>query len=86
MLIAVWDGERPKPGGTGAVARDARDGGIPVVWIATGGDHPIALIESFRDDQPVRAAERWSEQTLQATLDPILAALVERRAGPADLP
>jgi len=74
VLIAVWDGKQPKPGGTGAVAREARDGGIPVLWIATGGDHPIALIESFRDDKPVRAAEEWNERTLQATLDSILAA------------
>ncbi len=45
LLIAVWDGEEPKPGGTGAIAQEALDGGIPVVWLATGGDHPIALIE-----------------------------------------
>lgn len=72
LLIAVWDGKPPKPGGTGALARDAREGGIPVVWLATGADHPVALIESFRDGKPVRAAAEWSEQTLQATLAPIL--------------
>jgi len=74
VLIAVWDGEPPKPGGTGVIAQQARDGGIPVVWIAAAGDQPIALIESFRDDKPVPAAEAWSERTLQATLEPILAA------------
>jgi len=74
VLIAVWDGSPPKPGGTGAVAQEARDGGIPVIWIATDGEQPTALIESFRDDTPVRAGEGWSEQTLQATLAPILAA------------
>jgi hypothetical protein len=73
LLIAVWDGSPPKPGGTGAVAQEARDGGIPVVWIATGGEKPIALIESFSYDQPVRASESWSEASLQATLAPILA-------------
>jgi len=74
MLIAIWDGEPPQPGGTGEVVREARERGIPVVWLATGGDKPIALIEAFRDDQPVRANTDWNEQTLQALLDPILAA------------
>jgi hypothetical protein len=72
LLIAVWDGKSPKPGGTGALARDAREGGIPVAWLATGADHPVALIESFKDGKPVRAAAEWSAQTLQATLAPIL--------------
>jgi len=74
VLIAVWDGEQPKPGGTGAIAQEACDGGIPVIWIATGSDQPLALIESFSDDKPIRASEAWSERSLQATLDPILAA------------
>ena len=74
VLIAVWDGEAPKPGGTGAIAQEACDGGIPVVWLATGGDQPIALVQSFSDGKPVRASDAWSEQALQATLDPILAA------------
>ncbi len=33
-----------------------------MVWVATGGDHPVALIESFDDGKPVRAKEAWSEQ------------------------
>ena len=74
VLIAVWDGEAPKPGGTGAIAQEACDGGIPVVWVATGGDHPVALINSFIDGKAVRAKEAWSAQTLQRSLDPILAA------------
>ena len=74
MLIAVWDGEPPKPGGTGAVARDACERGIPVVWLATDGDFPIAFIESFRDDKPVRMSGAWNASALQARLDPILAA------------
>jgi hypothetical protein len=72
VLIAVWDGEAPKPGGTGALVQEACEGGIPVVWLSTG-DHPIALIEAFRDDKPVCARGGWSEQALQASLDPILA-------------
>lgn len=74
VLIAVWDGEAPKPGGTGEIVQEACDGGIPVVWLATGGDHPIALIQSFSNDKPVRASEAWSDETLQASLAPILAA------------
>jgi len=73
LLIAVWDGEDPKPGGTGVVARDARERGIPVVWLATGADQPIALIETFKNDKPVRASADWNEQTVRALLDPILA-------------
>lgn len=72
VLVAVWDGAAPKPGGTGALAQEACDGGIPVVWLATGGEHPVALVPSFDDCNPVRAA--WSAESLQATLDPILAA------------
>ena len=72
VLIAVWDGSEPKPGGTGAVAQEACNGGIPVIWIATGGDQPLALVPSFNNDKPVRAA--WSGEALQARLDPILAA------------
>ena len=74
VLIAVWDGEPPKPGGTGAGAREACERGIPVAWLATGGDFPIALIESFRDDKPVRVSEAWNASALQARLDPILTA------------
>src|SRR5262245_39809477 len=79
VLIAVWDGEPPKPGGTGAVARDACERGMPVVWLATGEDFPISLIESFRDDKPVRVSEVWSASTLQARVDPILTALAASR-------
>lgn len=74
VLIAVWDGEAPKPGGTGAIAQEACDGGVPVVWIATGGDQGVSLIASFDDGKPVRAREAWSAQALQRSLDPILAA------------
>lgn len=33
VLIVVWDGKPPRVAGTGAIARHAFDGGIPVVWI-----------------------------------------------------
>jgi hypothetical protein len=81
LLVAVWDGEAPKPGGTGAIVREALDGGIPVVWLATGGDHPIALIDSFKNDLPVRASDPWGERSLEAQLAPIVAAPSADRAG-----
>ncbi|MBX9774274.1 MAG: hypothetical protein K2Y71_07650 [Xanthobacteraceae bacterium] len=74
ILIAVWDGSAPQPGGTGAIAQEACNGGIPVVWIATGGERPIALIESFEDDKPVCARAPWSADALRSRLDPVLAA------------
>jgi len=33
VLIAIWDGKPPGVAGTGAIARHAFDGGIPVIWI-----------------------------------------------------
>ena len=47
MLIAVWDGQAPKPGGTGALARQACDSGIPAVWITTAEECPPRLITGF---------------------------------------
>src|SRR5207247_1537601 len=40
VLIAVWDGKPPKTGGTGAFAKNAFEGGIPVVWLSTHDDQP----------------------------------------------
>ena len=37
LLIAIWDGKPPRVAGTGAIARHAFNGGIPVVWIQTDG-------------------------------------------------
>jgi hypothetical protein len=39
VLVVIWDGKPPKVAGTGAIARQAMGGGIPVVWIATHGNH-----------------------------------------------
>src|SRR5262245_28469721 len=50
VLIAVWDGKPPKTGGTGAIAREAFTGGIPVVWLSTEQDAPPRLITSFSDE------------------------------------
>jgi hypothetical protein len=50
VLIAVWDGRPPNPGGTGAVTREAVAGGIPVVWLATEHEEPPRLITRFAAD------------------------------------
>jgi hypothetical protein len=72
LLIAVWDGEEPKPGGTGAIVQEAHDGGIPVVWISTDGK--VRFIERFEDETPLPSAQDWSDQALKAALEPVLAA------------
>ena len=81
LLIAVWDGYEPKPGGTGAIVQEAWDGGIPVVWISTGADGKTQLIDRFEDETPIAADKPWNEETLKAKLDPILAAPSETEQG-----
>jgi len=50
LLIAVWDGKPPKPGGTGALARKAFEAGIPVAWPSTQDKQVPRLITGFDDD------------------------------------
>jgi len=57
LLIAIWDGTPPKPGGTGALAKEAHEGGVPVVWISTGSDHTPRLISDFDDSGDPIAAD-----------------------------
>jgi hypothetical protein len=49
LLIVAWDGHAPRTAGTGAMARLALEGGLPVVWIATNNNHVPRLIEKFDD-------------------------------------
>jgi hypothetical protein len=81
LLIAVWDGERPKRGGTGAVAQEAREGGIPVVWIAAHADRAPAVIDRFDDDGPVASAQDWTEALALRELPPLFAAPSAQRHG-----
>jgi hypothetical protein len=60
ILIAVWDGEEPEPGGTGTTAKEGYDGGIPVVWLSTRNDLDPVLIERFADGRPIAAATPWA--------------------------
>jgi len=60
LLIAVWDGQEPKSGGTGQIVREACDSGIPVVWLSTGADRQPVLIERFADGAPVASSRAWT--------------------------
>jgi hypothetical protein len=72
LLIAVWDGKTPKTGGTGALARQAYDEGIPVVWLATLGDATPHLIVRFENNgQPKEGAANCTEGPLLYQLMPV---------------
>jgi hypothetical protein len=43
VLIAIWDGEPPGPGGTGQVAREALVRKIPVIWVKPKNPKPCLL-------------------------------------------
>jgi hypothetical protein len=69
ILVAVWDGLPPKPGGTGAVLREAHAGGIPVVWLATRDDRAPRLLARFDNSgAPVAADTDCTTETLVSTL------------------
>jgi hypothetical protein len=53
LLIAVWDGEDARPGGTGQIVKEACDAGVPVVWLSTTAERPPVLIERFAAGAPV---------------------------------
>ena len=67
VLIAVWDGAEPKPGGTGAIAQEACERRHP------GGVDRDRRRSPDRADRIIPrttsrfAAAAWSEQTLQAS-------------------
>jgi hypothetical protein len=81
VLVAVWDGEPPQRGGTGAIAQEARQGGIPVVWVATHADRVPAVIDRFDGDQPVVSAQDWAEVLTRRELPPLFAAPSAERHG-----
>src|SRR4051794_36836358 len=71
LLIAVWDGQPPSPGGTGELARKAYYAGIPVVWLSTVEDRTPRLIEGFdRRGNPIAAETERIDGPLVATLGP----------------
>lgn len=62
VLVAVWDGlDGQGIGGTGAIARAARDRGTPVVWVHAGNRRPgTDEPTSLGHDQGLVSWERWT--------------------------
>jgi hypothetical protein len=81
VLIAVWDGERPKPGGTGALVKEAVEGSIPVVWLSTREERAPRLIKDFKGGDPVISDADCTKDVLTAELMPIFAAAPPTRQG-----
>jgi hypothetical protein len=74
LLIAIWDGNPPKVAGTGAIARHAFEGGIPVVWITTRDqDRPPRLIQGF-DKHTISATPDATDGPLEKVLKAIFGA------------
>jgi hypothetical protein len=60
LLIAVWDGEAAKTGGTGQIVREACDAGTPVIWLATETEREPVVIEHFAGDRPIASSKPWT--------------------------
>jgi hypothetical protein len=60
VLIAVWDGEEAKPGGTGQIVKEACDTAVPVVWLSPNADREPVLIERFENGAPIVSAKPWT--------------------------
>jgi hypothetical protein len=60
LLIAVWDGAAPKPGGTGQIVKEATERKIPVVWLQPAADREPVVIERFQDGTPVVSNKPWT--------------------------
>jgi hypothetical protein len=74
LLIAVWDGRPPSPGGTGELVRKAYDAGIPVVWLATRGETEPRLIIGFeKNGDPIAQEGDCTGGPLYERLAPIFA-------------
>jgi hypothetical protein len=84
VLVAVWDGRAPKTGGTGALAKQAYDAGIPVVWLSTLGDPSPRLIASFNNSKPVPGGADCTRGPLLHALMPIFSVSDAPHLGHAD--
>jgi hypothetical protein len=93
MLVAVWNGRLPTgPGGTADAVTLALSRGLPVVWIDTGRDCSVRMLQASRfwgdgslselvhalEDRPESLAPLIDREALTA----ITAELVQRRLGP----
>lgn len=46
VLLAIWDGDPPRgPGGTAEVVSQAREKGIPVIWIDSASPHTVRTLD-----------------------------------------
>jgi hypothetical protein len=81
VLVAVWDGLPPKPGGTGALVKEAVEGSIPVVWLSTAEARAPRLIKDFKDGKPVISNADCTKDVLTAELMPIFEAPPPTRQG-----
>jgi hypothetical protein len=74
LLIVVWDGNVPKAGGTGALAKEAFEGRIPVIWLSTSRDHVPRLITDFDESgSPIAPEADCTEGPLLTALQPLFA-------------
>jgi hypothetical protein len=72
VLVAVWDGMPPEPGGTGALVREAHLGGIPVIWLSTVADEMPRLVTGFnKTGAPVASDADCTKGPLKSVLEPI---------------
>jgi hypothetical protein len=81
VLVAVWDGLPPKPGGTGALVKEAVEGSIPVVWLSTAEERAPRVIKEFKDGNPVSSGADCTKDVLTAELMPIFEAPPPTRQG-----
>jgi hypothetical protein len=72
LLVSVWDGMAPEPGGTGALVKEAHQGGIPVIWLSTVSNHVPRLITGFDErGAPLAPEANCTEGPLTSALKPI---------------
>lgn len=64
LLVAVWDGAPPEPGGTGQMVQEACARNIPVIWIASDAAREPELVERFDAGGPVASARPWTHALL----------------------
>src|SRR5262249_5648942 len=84
-----WDGKPPKTGGTGAIAREACAGGIPVVWLTTKDEAPPRLITQIDSGGPRASGADRTETELTDALVAVFAAPApssDPSSAPAGLP
>ena len=68
----IWYGVAPSANAVAAVARQAFDSGVPVVWISTDGPHPPRFLVDFDKSGNALASETdCTEGPLALALSPI---------------